>query len=133
MIVIRLNDYKRPFTVDTIFINVDGTFYTVDQTIYNDSEGLVVRFIPRKFVSQCKMILRNELTNVIEEHILNMINENGIAILTFDTEIKDAASYEMTVNDMSGNLLFRGKAFATLQTDLEQYTMNPRINNKIII
>jgi uncharacterized membrane protein len=133
MIVIKVSDFRRDLTVDTIDISCDSILYSADATIIKEEEGLSVKFIPRYFVDICFLILRNELSNITVKKTLPMINNNGIAILIFDADIKDATSFEMTVNDLSGNLLFRGKAFATTQEDTQQYTMNKRINNKILI
>ena len=133
MLIIKTSDFRKDLTVDTTDISVDTTLYTTDATILINEEGLSVKFVPRYFVQECELILRNELTDVIETRTLEMINDNGIAVLIFDGDIKDATSFEMTVNDLTGKLLYRGKAFATTQTDIQQYTMNKRVNNKIII
>lgn len=133
MIVIKVNDFREYLTVDTTLISVDTTVYSTDATIIEDENGLIVRFIPRYFVETCNLILRNELTNDVIEMSLPMVNDSGYAVLTFIGDIINAASFEMTVKDLEGGLIFRGKAFSTTSEDIQNYTMNTKINNKILI
>jgi len=46
--------------------------------------------------------------------------------------LSEGASFETKVLDTDDKLLWRGKIYATSQTDLENYTLNPRNNNNII-
>ena len=133
MIVIKVNDFREDLTVDTIRVSVDSTLYSVDATIVINEDGLLVKFIPRYFVETCNLILRNELTDEVINLETRMIEENGLAILTFSGDISNATSFEMTVKDLEGGLIFRGKAFSTTSEDIQNYTMNTKINNKIVI
>lgn len=133
MIVIKVNDFRENLTVDSTEVSVDTILYSVDATIVINEDGLLVKFIPRYFVDICNLILRNELTDEVISLELPMIDDNGIAILNFNSDISNSTSFEMIVNDLDNNLLFRGKAFSTNSEDIQNYTMNTKINNKIII
>jgi predicted ATP-grasp superfamily ATP-dependent carboligase len=126
MIIIRLNKNN---SLPSEYYYYEGFLYGINPTIKQFS----VKFIPRKYKKQCVLKLRNELTNETQERLVNMINKSGIVKVDFHGDIQDYGSYEMLVTDLKSNELFRGKAFATLQNNLQEYSMNTKINNKIII
>ena len=133
MIVIEEKDLIKSLTVDSVDITVDNTLITVDATIIGTGETKSIRFIPRFFTPICRLILRNELTNTVLDLEKEMINDNGMAIILIDNDLGDEGSYQMTVFDLEDNLIFRGKAFSTNNEDIQNYSMNKRKGNKILI
>lgn len=133
MIVINLNNGITGITADLTSVTVDSTEITVDNN--NGGLGYEIKFIPRKFVDNVKLIFRNELNNETTTIETTMTQLNGLGYCIFYFEIQDATSFELTVlNASNDELLFRGKSFATYQTDLENYKMTrPNVNNKIIM
>jgi hypothetical protein len=133
MIVIDLNGGLDGVTADLTTITVDLTTITVDNN--NTSTAYTIKYIPRDFTENVKLIFRNELTNIETIIETTMIESNGLAYSNFSFEIEDKSSFELTILKSDNNdLLYRGKAFATFETDLENYKMTkPNENNKIIM
>ena len=126
MIVIKLNK-TNPLPSEYYYF--EGVLFGIEPVV----GAFAVRFLPRKFVTQCILNLRNEITNETQEYLVDMENKGGLAELTFNASIEDATTYEMLVTDLEENELFRGRAFATIQNNLQEYTMNTKINNKIVL
>lgn len=136
MIVIRMNGGLNPITVDSTQITVDSTDITVDNNISGfGGDGYLIRFIPRYYVENIIVTLRNELNNDELTQTVTMSNNNGICECILDIpNLEDNTNFEIVVTDTDENLLFRGKAFSTTQNDLENYKLNvPNQNNKIIM
>jgi len=133
MIIINLNEGISGVTCDLTSITVDSTQITVDNN--NTTLGYTIKFIPRYFVEEVILKFRNELTNDLTTIETSMTQLNGLGYVIFSFPIEDATSFELIVlNASNEELLFRGKAFATFQTDLENYKMTkPTENNKIIM
>ena len=133
MIIINLNEGISGVTCDLTSITVDSTQITVDNN--NTTLGYTIKFIPRYFVEEVIVKFRNELTNVETIIETSMTQLNGLGYVIFSFPIEDATSFELIVlNASNEELLFRGKAFATFQTDLENYKMTkPNENNKIVM
>jgi hypothetical protein len=133
MIIINLNEGISGVTCDSTLITVDSTQLTVDNN--NTSLGYTIKLIPRYFAENIKLVLRNELTNEVTTIQTSMTQLNGLCYIIFSIPIEDSTSFELTLlNALNEDLLFRGKAFATMQTDLENYKMTkPTDNNKIIM
>ena len=70
-------------------------------------------------------LLRDELRDTTTEiEILATYYQNSVLILIFDEPIfKEGQSFEITINE-NDILIYRGKAFATAQTDLENFELN---------
>ena len=47
----------------------------------------------------------------------------GVFYGNFEYPFKEGGTYEIEVYDLATNLLFRGKAFATNETDLQNYKL----------
>jgi len=126
MIIIDLNGGINGITVDSNTITVDNN---------NSSIGYTIKFIPRYFTEDIKLIFRNELNDIETIIETTMININGICYCSFGFDIEDKTTFELTIlNSINNDLLYRGKVFATFDINLENYTMNkPDINNKIIM
>lgn len=133
MVIIDLSSGLDGITVDNNSITVDSTEITVDNN--NSGVGYTIKFIPRYFTENVKLVFRNELTDIVDIVFTNMTQINGLSYCVFSFDIEEATSFELSVYDFeNNNLLFRGKAFATSQIDLENYKMTkPNNNNKIIM
>jgi hypothetical protein len=69
--------------------------------------------------------MRDELRDITYNIVPLTINYvNNILIFQFgDPELKEGQSFEITINE-DDVLIYRGKAFATAQTDLENFELN---------
>jgi hypothetical protein len=122
-------------TVDSTSITVDSTSITVDATT-NTFSGFSFVITSREFVAECEMIFYNELKDTTETVTGYGSDFRGLLKLDFTLdEVEENDSFQVTINKfITGELLWRGKAFATSQTDLENFTMTkPGINNIIKI
>jgi hypothetical protein len=94
--------------------------------IFNLTRPYQYKCIPRSYNGgELTFFLRDELRDIIFEiEILDAFYQNNILILKFNEPIlKEGQSFEVTINE-NDNLLYRGKAFATAQTDLENFELN---------
>jgi hypothetical protein len=133
--VIHISDLPAgPFTVDTTLITADTTDYTADQTLYFEpnQNDHVLSIIPRFYETDVKLILWNEIKET--RTVLNCIAviNDGFLDVPFSYPLEEGDSLETTVTDMDDKLMWRGKIYATSQTDLENFTLNPKTNNNII-
>jgi len=80
-------------------------------------------FIPRIETDTINLKITYELRS--DETFINIIGVviNGVFIGTFEYQFKEGASYEIEAYDLETRLLFRGKAFATDETDLQNYKL----------
>lgn len=125
---------EGPFTVDTTLITADSTEYTSDQTLYfqPNSNDHVLTVIPRFYASDVKLYLWNELKS--EETVLECVasETGGYLEIPFTYFLSEGDSIETKVTNFEDKLMWRGKIYATSQTDLENFTLNPKTNNNII-
>jgi hypothetical protein len=94
--------------------------------IFNLTAPYQYKCIPRSYNGgELSFFLRDELRDIIfETEILNTFYQNSVLILKFNEPIlKEGQSFEVTINE-NENLIYRGKAFATAQTDLENFELN---------
>lgn len=136
MIIIKMNNGLDPITVDSTQITVDDTSITVDNNVSGfGGDGYRIQFIPRYYVENINVWLRNELNNEELSQTVTMTNLNGLCECILNIpNLEDNTTFEIVINDTDDNLLFRGKVFATTQDDLENYKLNvPNQNNKIIM
>lgn len=82
-----------------------------------------LQIIPRKYVANAIMLLRYELKNQTETIELECSEVNGYLVADFEYPFVEGGSYEITVNHINGQLLYRGKAYATNSSDLENYKL----------
>lgn len=87
----------------------------------NTTHKLVV--IPRFYEEITNISIRHELTDkvILVTDFTNFI-DNGYMTISFAFTFKNSASYEIIVNGIY-NLLWRGKGFATIETNLENYKL----------
>lgn len=94
--------------------------------IFNLIAPYQFKCIPRGYnEGELTFFLRDELRDVIYEiDIIDIFYQNNVLILNFNEPIlKEGQSFEITINE-NDNLIYRGKAFATAQTDLENFELN---------
>jgi hypothetical protein len=94
--------------------------------IFNLTAPYQFRCIPREYNSGIiTFLLRNESNDVTQEiDVTGTYYQNNVLILIFNAPIlKEGQSFEVTINE-DDNLIYRGKAYATIQTDLENFELN---------
>lgn len=90
-----------------------------------DSEHTLI-IIPRiTNFSNVYLTIRHELTDISSTFILNTFSfDNGYLNIIFEYNFKEGASYAIEVKYLS-KLIYRGKAYATSTTNLENYKLIP--------
>ena len=94
--------------------------------IFNLTAPYQFKCIPRGYNSGIiTFFLRDELRDITHEiDVTSVYYQNSVLILLFDEPIfKEGQSFEVIVNE-NDELIYRGKAFATAQTDLENFELN---------
>jgi len=94
--------------------------------IFNLTAPYQFRCIPREYNSgNITFLLRNEGNDLTQEiEVTGVYYQNNVLILIFNEPIlKEGQSFEVTINE-DDNLIYRGKAYATSQTDLENFELN---------
>jgi hypothetical protein len=135
MKIIKLSSSANTITVDTTFYDVDNSELTVDSTS-GDTAVYNMLITPREFVEECNLIFYNELTDLTQTVSGSCAEYLSSVAVSFSLPIiKENDSFQVTATKLVTNeLLWRGKAFATSQTDLENFSMTkPNINNIIRI
>lgn len=84
-----------------------------------------ITIIPRLNSSSVSIVMKNESKNTTEVFD-NIETTYSSGYLTFEIEktVVESESFEYSVYGLDNELLFRGKAFATNQTDLQNYKLN---------
>lgn len=133
MKIINLNDIvDSDLTVDRTDITVDSTQYTVDAT-FLPGGSLSLKIIPREYVDVVTLTFYNELTETTNTETCFATNENGYMTIPFGySDFVEGDSFEITVRDEFGAVLYRSKGYATMEEDLENYKLNVKDNNDII-
>jgi len=94
--------------------------------IFNLTAPYQFKCIPRGYNSGIiTFFLRDELRDITHEiDVTSVYYQNSVLILLFDEPIfKEGQSFEVIINE-NDELIYRGKAFATAQTDLENFELN---------
>jgi len=94
--------------------------------IFNLTAPYQFKCIPRSYNGgDLTFFLRDELRDMtFNIEILGSFYQNSVLILDFEEPIlKEGQSFEITINE-NDVLIYRGKAFATAQTDLENFELN---------
>lgn len=84
-----------------------------------------ITIIPRLNASTISIVIKNEgknTTETIEDISTTFLN--GYLTFEITKTVLDQESFEYSVYNLDSELLFRGKAFATNQTDLQNYKIN---------
>ena len=86
-----------------------------------------ITIIPRYNVPYITVILLNEETQVLNQYeIEDLVYLNGYLTIPFDFECLEGQSFNLEIKD-GDNVLFRGKAFATDEEDLENYKLSKNL------
>lgn len=94
--------------------------------IFNLTAPYQFRCIPRGYNSgEITFLLRDETKDITHEiAVTGVYYQNNVLVLVFDEPImKEGQSFEVTINE-NDELIYRGKAYATAQTDLENFELN---------
>ena len=86
-------------------------------------ENHILKITPRYQTETCTILLRHELTDVLTTlEDLRVYCDNGYVIIPFEFTFKEGGSYhiEITSDDLT---IWRGKCYATEQTDIENYKL----------
>ena len=83
----------------------------------------VLKFISRNDSTDIIFKIRNELRNTETELKLTGVISNNIFTAEFYIPMLEGSTYEIEATDLLGNLLYRGKAFATNEIDLQNYKL----------
>jgi hypothetical protein len=94
--------------------------------IFNLTQPYRLNCIPRSYNDGIiTLLLRDELKDLT--HTINVDSiyyQNSILMLQFsDIILKEGQSFEVIINE-NDQLIYRGKAYATAQTDLENFELN---------
>lgn len=85
-----------------------------------------ITVIPRYDALLVDITLLNEETQVLNTFSVSTTYENGYMTIEFELTVKEAESFNLEIKDGT-TVLFRGKAFATDETDLENYKLSKNI------
>jgi hypothetical protein len=124
-----------PLTVDSTVYTVDSTSITADQTVIvtgSSSNMYSILITPREMVGVVSMEFFNELTEVTNIFTATTTNVNGLMQIDFNLNVVEGDSFKLTINDTEDNVLWKGKAYATDQTDLQNFQFVQKNNNNII-
>jgi hypothetical protein len=84
-----------------------------------------ITIIPRINASEISIVIKNESKNTTETiEDIETTFLNGYLTFEITKTVLEQESFEYAVYDIDSELLFRGKAFATNQTDLQNYKIN---------
>jgi len=84
-----------------------------------------ITIIPRINASEISIVIKNESKNTTETiEDIETTFLNGYLTFQITKTVLEQESFEYAVYDIDSELLFRGKAFATNQTDLQNYKIN---------
>jgi hypothetical protein len=85
-----------------------------------------ITIIPRYDAENVVLNLLNEETQVLNTFNISSTYANGYMGLEFDFDCLEMQSFNLEVKD-GDTVLFRGKAFATDETDLENYKLSKNL------
>jgi hypothetical protein len=84
-----------------------------------------ITIIPRLNASTISIVIKNESKNTTETiQDIETTFSNGYLTFQITKTVLEQESFEYAVYNLDSELLFRGKAFATNQTDLQNYKIN---------
>jgi NADH:ubiquinone oxidoreductase subunit H len=125
-----------PLTVDLTGYTVDSTSITVDQTVIvtgSSSNMYTILVTPREMVDTVSMEFFNELKETTNIFTASTTNVNGLMEIEFNLNVVEGDSFQLTIKDTNDNVLWKGKAYATEQTDLQNFQFIEKNNNIIKI
>lgn len=125
-----------PLTVDLTGYTVDSTSITVDQTVIvtgSSSNQYTILVTPREMVETVSMEFFHELKETTNIFTASTTNVNGLMEIEFNLNVVEGDSFQLTIKDTNDNVLWKGKAYATEQTDLQNFQFIEKNNNIIKI
>ena len=135
MKIINLNGLSgNSITVDSTVITVDSTVITVDAN-YGNLNLFEIKVIPKVYVDSVELTLFNELTETNFTTIVPTVIQNGYMIIQFYfQDVFEGDSFELTLREtLENKVIYRTKAYATAETDLENFKLIQDNNNDGII
>jgi hypothetical protein len=135
MNVIKLIDLvDASITADSIEVTVDSTSVTVDNTSSQIVATYYLDIIPRFYTTEVVATFTNELTQAVHTLNCSAVKMGNYLRVAFMMDANNNDSFSVTVKDLTGKLMWRGKVFATTQEDIQQYKVNvPNTNNVLIV
>jgi predicted Zn-dependent protease len=93
--------------------------------VFNPTDEIhSLRCIPRNHAEVVLLKLRNELKDTTETFEIPALQYNSYMVLEFIKTFVEGESSEIEIFDsITNDLLYRGKSYATSQTDLENYKL----------
>lgn len=90
------------------------------------SDPQTLLFIPRYEVPKVNIKLLNELTegNTLMLDI-DTAYSNGYMTISISHTFNEGDNYSYQIEDVEGNLMYRGKIYITSQTDIQNYKISP--------
>ena len=135
MKIITIQDtILSPLTADNTEITADDDSIRVDATYTAlPANTYMIIVTPRELVTSIKLKLINELTKVSVTLPLTVTNTNGKMYITFELDgVKEADTFKAVVTKTDDSLLWRGKVYATKQTNIQDFKINTPDSNNII-
>jgi hypothetical protein len=83
--------------------------------------------IPRFDSTNVSVLIRDEESDITTPITTTSSYIDGYMDIVIAYDFIEGCNYEIIVNDDNGNLIYRGKAYSTAQTDLENFKMNKDI------
>lgn len=126
---------RIPLTVDSTLYTVDSTVIKADQTeisLSYSADNYSILISPRKMVESVILEFFNELKEITNILTGTTINVNGLMQIDFNLMVIEGDSFQLTIKDNEDNILWKGKCYATEQTDLQNFQFIEKNNNNII-
>jgi len=127
MVVIDINDTRTLYLASTMDVSETQT---LGSTILGDNFNIIYIY-PRTYQEVLKLNIYNIFSDIeynIESYAIQLDRGRQGVYLDFDND----KEYLLRADTLSDELVWRGKALATTQTDLQNYTTIDEINNGII-
>jgi hypothetical protein len=135
-VILQINQAPTSdLTVDSTLYTVDNTSITADRTRIvtgSTTTEYSILIAPREMVSNVVMEFYHELKNTLTSVSATTTNESGYMRINFDIYVVEGDSFELTIKNTQNKVIWKGKAYATEQTDLQDFQFTPKNNNNII-
>lgn len=138
MKIININDfyefYNYPITCDSDLISCDSDLISCDMETINSGK-LFIRVTPRFSPNIVNITFYNELKQITTTEECNVINKDGWMDIPFSfNDFKEGETYEISVRGLDDKHIWRGRAFITINNDIQDYKLvTPDNNGKIIL
>lgn len=135
MKIIQISDFVDiSITADSLQATADSLVITADSNSSQLVSTYYIDITPRFFSTEVIATFTNELTSTITTLNCSAIKVGNYLRVSFLLDVDNSDSFSVSITDVPGTLMWRGKLFATNQEDIQQYKMNvPNQDNIIII